>query len=501
VTPDKAPGPPPGAPPPAATAAPAPAAEVAAAPVPDKPVLPPLPEGMLRLNFRNAPLESVLNYLSEAAGFIIVPQVPIRGTIDVWSNQPVTKSEALSVLKTALTKNGYGFTQNERTLTIVSRDTVKKLDIPVISGNNPQDIPKDEQVVTQIIPVRYISATQLIKDLQPLLPMETQLTANEGGNALVLTDTQTNIRRMAEIVRALDTAVSSVSRIRVFKLIYADAKSLATVIQNLFQVQDTSRNQGQGRFQNFFRGGGLPGMGGDQAASAGGGRAPTVRVIAVADERSNSLIVSAPEEQVPLIEEVVQSVDTNVEDVTELRVFKLRNADPQETADLLTELFPDTTSSQSGRGQVRFGGRGGPFGGGPFGAQASTTGQSQFQLKQTKVTAVPDLRTGSVIVSASRELMVQIGRMIEDLDNDAAKKQQVFVIPIENADPQTVEEILQGLFETQTSSNRRNTTRTTQQNSQLNNRSRSTQNQGSGTSGFGTSGFGGTSGTSGRTGR
>ena len=53
--------------------------------------------GELRLNFRGAPIELVLNYLSDAAGFIIQLNTPVRGTVDVWSKQPVTQEEAVNL--------------------------------------------------------------------------------------------------------------------------------------------------------------------------------------------------------------------------------------------------------------------------------------------------------------------------------------------------------------------------------------------------------------------
>src|SRR5262245_2992100 len=49
----------------------------------------------LRLNFRGAPLDMVLSYLSDAAGFIIVLETEVRGKVDVWSNQPLSKDEAV----------------------------------------------------------------------------------------------------------------------------------------------------------------------------------------------------------------------------------------------------------------------------------------------------------------------------------------------------------------------------------------------------------------------
>jgi type II secretory pathway component GspD/PulD (secretin) len=466
----------------------------------------------LRLNFRNAPLEMVLNYLSDAAGFVIIPEVEVKGRVDVWSNQPLTKDEAVDVLNSMLNKNGFAALRNGRTLTIVSKEEAKKRDIPVKSGSDPESIPKNDEIVTQIIPIRYINAPQLIRDLQPLLPMTAQMSANEGGNSLLITDTQVNIRRMAEIVKALDTALSSVSAVKVFSLKYADAKALAAVLKDLFtSQQDQSRsNDPRQRFFNMMRGGGGgPGGGGPgdmggggSAGSTGGGRAPAPKVIAVADERSNSLVVSAPDEQMTIIEDLVKQVDTNVEDITELRVFRLKYADAQEMADLLTSLFPDPTGTQSGRGQIQFGGRGGGRFGGMFGGglqgNAAAANQSTRMQMQSRVTAVPDMRTRSVVVTASKTLMEQIAGMVEELDADPSKKQKVFVYSLENTDPQAVQEILQGLFPAQNTGgayggygSQRNTSRQT--GNQLNNRANQNQNQGIGrNSGFGgsSSGFG-----------
>jgi type II secretory pathway component GspD/PulD (secretin) len=435
----------------------------------------------LRLNFRGAPLELVLNYLSEAAGFIIDLQTDVKGKVDVWSNQPLTKDEAVSVLNAVLNRNGYAAIRNERVLSIVSKDGVQKRDLRVVVGSDPARIRKTEETVIQIIPVKFINATSLIKDLTPLLPSQTSMTANEGGNALVITDTETNVRRMAEIVKALDTAISATSTIRVFPLKYADAKALATVITALFPSQDTSGRGGNNPMQQFFRGM----RGGDQSAgasSSGSARVATPKVVATSDDRSNSLVVSAPEDQMLIIEDLVKQVDTNVDDVTELRVFHLKYADPEETADMLASLFPDPTTTQSNRGQFQFGG--GRFGG--MGGQQASTTQSTRLVKQSRVIAVPDLRTGSIVVSAARELMVQIIPVVEALDSDPRRKQKVFVFDVENTDPQTVQSILQNLFPSQTTGNSAYNRNTSQQvGNQLNNRATSassSQNQGFGSS-------------------
>lgn len=456
-------------------------------------------EAPLRLNFRGAPLDLVLDYLSEAAGFIIILETEVKGKLDVWSNQPLTRTEAVELLNQVLAKNGYAALQEGRTLTILTQDEARRRNTPVRSGNDPETIPFGDQIITQIIPVRFVNAVQLSRDLTPLFPPTATIAANEGGNALVVTDTQSNIRRIAEIIRALDTAISSVSAVRVFPLQYADAKALATVVRDLFAAQNARSTGNQQQTVRGFRGPGgmqfpgMPGGGGNQGGqNAGGGssRVSTPGVVAVADERSNSLVVSAPEEQMPIIEDLVREVDTDVDDITELRVFRLRHSDAQEMADLIKELFPDATSSQNqgGRGQIRFGG--GPFGGGMAALQS---GESSRLQKQSRVLAVPDLRTQSVVVTAARDIMVQVAQMIEQLDADNAKKQEVYMFSVENTDPTVVEEILRGLFETQNTRNRTTTTRNTQQTGrQLNTRATTTQqNMGRGNTGFGSFGTSG----------
>lgn len=458
----------------------------------------------LRLNFRNAPLSLVLDYLSDAAGFVISAnsKVDLKGAITVWSNQPVDRTEAIRLLNAALTSSGYAATVEGNLLNIYVVDATNTEIIAGVPGNSYTNIPPTKDLVTQIVYVNNVEANQLIQTLQPLMPTGTSMTPNQGANAIVITDTKANIRRMVQLVKALDTASVSSSSLKVFPLVYADATTLAQVVTQLFQT-DTGNNRGgqQGGFRGFF-GGGFPGggdprRGDNNATGAQAGRVAAPRVVAVADDRSNSLVVSASEEQMLLVVELVNQMDVDVDDVMDLRVFRLRHADPQETADLLTSLFPDPTTQQSNRGQ---GGRGFPFGPpGMGGNRATTSDQNSRQVRQTKVTAVPDPRTGSVIVSAAQNLMAQIADIVEQLDSDPSRKMKVTVIKVENRDPQEVVEQLQSVIATDNNSNvnrNRNTTRQT--GSQLNSRQQNNLQNRNTTSGFNT-GFG-TGGTT-RTGR
>jgi type II secretory pathway component GspD/PulD (secretin) len=102
--------------------------------------------------------------------------------------------------------------------------------------------------------------------------------------------------------------------------------------------------------------------------------------------------------------------------------------------------------------------------------------------KKGRVLAVADERTSSIIVSAASELMPEIEEVVAQLDSSSARKQKVLIIPLENADPQQVQQVLQDMFQrNNTAANRNNAN----QNSALMNR---TQNNNRNTATTGTGG-------------
>lgn len=244
--------------------------------------------------------------------------------------------------------------------------------------------------------------------------------------------------------------------------------------------------------QGFPGIGGIPGFGGGGTGGTRGGSSTAVataaRVSAVADEYSNSLIVSGSEEQLKAIADLIEKLDKDVQDLTELQVFHLVNADPDEMATVLASVFPDPTTSQANtRG-------GGTFFGGFGGTRTGRTGangtaaSSDRSLKQGKVISVADQRTRSIIVSASKQLMPQIKLMVESLDSDPAKKKKVKIYNVENGSVEEIGIALKSVYETQ---NTRSTTTTTQNNALTTRQNQAAQNQTPAGQNFGGGGAGG----------
>lgn len=215
---------------------------------------------------------------------------------------------------------------------------------------------------------------------------------------------------------------------------------------------------GGGRTGGRTRGGGTGGGGNSAALQA------QSKVLAVADERSNSLIILAPEDQIEMIEELIGKIDDDVDDVTEVRIIKLENADPTEVAEQINQLFggQDQNSQQGRFGPAaiiasRFGG--GTSGGGNSGDRGKRSTQ--------EVMAVADPRTASLIVSAPRQMVETVESLVKQLDASSAKRQKVFVFSLEHADVNNAAEILRAMFEGENT----RTTQTTSQDNALRSRS------------------------------
>jgi len=307
----------------------------------------------IQLDFRNAPLEMVLNYLSDAAGLIIVLDTRVSGNVTIKGSH-LTRDEAVDLLNAVLNKNNYAAMRNGRTLTIVDKNDAKTRDIPVKTGNDPEEIPKNAEIVTQIIPIRFVEARQLVSDLTSFVSPQATVVANEAGNSIVITDTQQNIRHLTEIIKAIDSSAQSETEIRVFRLKYASPIDVASELSSIFPSSTSgSTAQAPTRFAGGGGGGFFQRMASAAgAASAGSGANDRVKkamqVNVVADSRIQAVIVTAPKDLMDQIADMMTDLDVPSTRDQKVFVFQMKNGDPQQAAQVLQNMFQSSGTSRSG---------------------------------------------------------------------------------------------------------------------------------------------------------
>src|SRR3954468_9326429 len=233
-------------------------------------------DGGVILNFKDASIDAVLEQLSDVAGFIVVKETKPEGKVTLLSKQPIKRDEILPVLNTVLRNAGSGYAaiQQGRVLKIVARDKAKRMPIPVRTGNDPLKVEPTDELVTYVIPIRYADAMQLKNDLAPLIGTDADFSSNASSNSIILTDSTANIKRIMEIISALDTHLADSAEVKVFQLKFASAASTAKLINDVFKEEEPQQ-QGRGPgggfnpFRRFGQGGGGPGGGGPFGGGGG----------------------------------------------------------------------------------------------------------------------------------------------------------------------------------------------------------------------------------------
>ena len=376
----------------------------------------PDPQQEIRMNFKDAQITDVLEYLSKTVGLVIVSDQLIDGRITVISEQPLNLDRAIALLNTIIAEKGYAAIRMNQTLKIVDIGNAKQMSIPVKTGSDPDAITAGDNVITQIIPIRYLDATKLQENLLPLLPEYADISANQASNSLIITDTTANIKRMVEIVKSLDTQMATIAEVQVFHLVYADAENTADLINEVFE-QDSQQSSSEQR-NPFSRMMGFMGRGGPGSSRGGSSDSqqssgPDVKIRAAADTRTNVVVVSGPGDTLEVVASVIKELDSNPDEERSIFIYELKNARSDNLKEVLNNLFQQMQ-------QINEQNTGGSTGGGGAMGRRTTTSSSSGSGSSSDFTdevyIESDEDTNSLLIMTSSKNYEKIKKIIESLD-------------------------------------------------------------------------------------
>ena len=427
----------------------------------------------LKFNFKDASLDTILRYVSSVTGWIFVQEKATSGTITAVSDTDVPVSKCLDFLNSALRQHGRvilnpyspALPKEGQTLKVLDISDAMKRGIEIYVGGDPETIPLTDQVRTQIIPLKAVNVVDVQKELGEVL--RNALAGSSDGstgsmaistysNSVILTGRSEGINRAARILKVIDVGTSAELKIKVFPLRNADATETAKTLNEVFKKETMKAETGQTNpMSNIWRmfggGGGGGGRGGGDRGEGGGGAAgralahEMVRI--TAEARTNSVIVSATDDNMKIIEDLINRLDDKSASAIKLKLYALRYADATGVAKLVNDLFGETPTNSSQQNRAGGGGRGmlpvWMGGGAPGGAQAEPQGATK------EVRAVPDLRTNSVLVAASEQRLVLIDAVMTEIDRQVNDLLEVKIYKLQNADATQMATVLQTLFQPQ----------------------------------------------------
>ena len=314
-----------------------------AEPPPPPPTTPPVPPAQrgrfVVLNFDNADIETVIQAASELLGFNYVLAPDVRGKVTVQTSGRVAVEDAFGVLLAILELHGFTAIKSGNLYKIVRIEGARERAVPTIVGLTPDPARTTDEIITQIVPLRFSSVADLATLLRPLVSARGTLIAHRETNVLIITDAASNVRRLLDIVRLVDVEVA-LEELQIIPVRYADAADLATILNQLFTSGRLRRTAGTtpGVPTPAATPTPLPGVAAPPATAAQH-QAALDRPLIIAERRSNSLIVHGRRPEIETIRKLIGQLDVNIYGGRRVFIYYAESAKAKELAATLNAIY------------------------------------------------------------------------------------------------------------------------------------------------------------------
>jgi general secretion pathway protein D len=269
------------------------------------------PDELVSVNFDNVEIRTVLKTIGELTGINFIPHESVNGTVTVMSTTSIPLGDIYPFLQSILDVHGYATIETGNAVKVVPKTEAIKNHTEVRVGADPASIPKIDVIARQIIPLKYADAAEISEIVTPILSPGAQLATYPRTNSLLITDTSANIRHVAEVIQQLDVEGSK-EKVLLFPLAHASAQTMS---EQILRILEKSRTM-------------TPPTGRPQAVPTLG-NGPRV----LPDERTNSLIVIAGDQDAATVGQLVEQLDIERPvGMDTVNVVYLKNADANEVS-------------------------------------------------------------------------------------------------------------------------------------------------------------------------
>ncbi len=410
-------------------------------------------DGVSSLNFNNAAVDMVFEVYSKLVNKTVLkdPGAPTPTiTLQSRPGQKLSESEQVEAIETILEMNGihlepYG----EKFVRALPRAKVRKDGIPLLMNT---DKPLDEsiKVVSMMIPFKNIGTDEAQKALEGFKSDSGILLVFERTNSILVTDTQQNINRMLEIAKMIDVATPVLENVFVRQIKNASAADIKTALEAIVQEsqkdqekdgKNVNNNAAQNAIRPPFGGRGLlRGRNNEQQTQQ-----PTVneslvmsvsdadrgmirgKVLILADERSNKLIIVTQKPNMDFFDRVIEQLDVETTPDVQVKVYRLKYADAEDVSDMINDLIGNAPSSKSSAKQNQNKNAKSGSGGNLTRSTATAANQRKSvnqrsgeskagELSKDNVTVLADKRINGLVVMARTEDIPTIEQIIESMD-------------------------------------------------------------------------------------
>jgi type II secretion system protein D len=405
------------------------------------------------LQYPNSDVADILHLYSQLTGKKLVMDNFVQGKVNIFINRPIPRDEAIKIIEMNLLMNGYALVpaEGEIVKVIGTGKNPRGAGVPIISDD--ADIPSGDHVISFLFKLRYADPIELQQVLgQYLSPPQTftSFLALPKASSILVTENSSVIRALVHIIDQVDIPPAEVVS-EFIKLERADASKVVDMLKEVFDKggQPTTPGAapavpGAKPLARPIVPGVVPPQSKEEVSELSALTALSEDSIVVgkikiaADVRTNRIHVITRPVNMRFIRKLIAEFDANVEFAKPV-TRPLRYISAAEILPVLVQALTEPGTDQQGGGaqgaqpganpqqpkpRSNSGGSSG------FDSGSSGSGSQGFseELSTTAVDTTPkavtignakiiaDQRANTIIVLGNREVVLKVGKILDEMD-------------------------------------------------------------------------------------
>lgn len=215
---------------------------------PPAPVIPPGPPAGVGFRLENADLLQFISLVAAQLKINYVVDPAVKGTVTISTAGDLRTTDLLPILETVLRINGATAIQTGNFYRIVPLAAAPKNPLAVSADMTGASLPQGDQTVMQIVPLRFVFASDMAKMISPFLSEGGTVAVHEAGNILILVDDALNVKRLMEILAEFDSATFADQRVRLIPVHNSVPSAVTAQLEAIFAAYALSEKNTPLRF-------------------------------------------------------------------------------------------------------------------------------------------------------------------------------------------------------------------------------------------------------------
>src|SRR6266404_4082092 len=188
------------------------------------------------LNFEGADIREVIHSLADALAINYQIDPRIQGQVTIRTTGTIAKQDLFPVFNQILRSNGISAVKVGDIYQIIPVAEAKTKAIVPSNSAERGRVRQQDAFVIEVVPVEHVAAQEMVNVIQPFITPGGDVIPYSRANLLIITDLESNVARLKDLVKTFDRDAFRDLRARVYKIEHAHIEELG---EELLAILDT----------------------------------------------------------------------------------------------------------------------------------------------------------------------------------------------------------------------------------------------------------------------